>query len=188
MTSTPRTPPAYLKLDEAEFFLAHVRDAPQLPNIRPDAPLAQGQAEELDRRRGLLETADLWRGPAMMQLALAVVLLIASFGTTSAECAEVLWNETEHSGPGSLATPKGSEVLGDHRRRLGAESVPGSVAGDVAGRIKDTERSWRDVVVGAVKDSVNEAQASPLPWVRRQRYPAPVRRYAPPPPSWTARR
>jgi hypothetical protein len=73
-----------------------------------------------------------------MQLALAVVLLIASFGTTSAECAEVLWKETEHSGPGSLATPKGSEVLRDHRRRLGAESVPGSVAGDVAGRIKDT--------------------------------------------------
>ena len=40
MTSTPRAPRADLKLDEAEFFLAHLRDAPQLPSIRPDAPQA----------------------------------------------------------------------------------------------------------------------------------------------------
>jgi hypothetical protein len=60
-----------------------------------DEALAEGEAEELDGRRGPLATADLRGGQAMMQLArrasLVVVLLLASVATATAECAWALW-------------------------------------------------------------------------------------------------
>jgi hypothetical protein len=62
---------------------------------RADEAMAQDEAEGLDRRGGPLATADLRGGPAMMQLgrtaSLVIVLLLASLGTASAECAWVLW-------------------------------------------------------------------------------------------------
>jgi hypothetical protein len=58
---------------------------------RADEAVAEGRAEGVDRRGGWLAPAALRGGQTMMQLArrtsLAVVLLLASVGTASAECA-----------------------------------------------------------------------------------------------------